>query len=32
LKANQAPDIEERRIEEWHHFGDATFDCLFHPF
>jgi len=29
LKANQAPDIEERRIEEWHHFSDASLVAFF---
>jgi len=29
LKANQVPDIEERRIEEWHHFSDATLVAFF---
>jgi len=28
---NQAPDIEERRIEEWHHFSDATLVAFFIP-
>jgi len=29
LKANQATGIEERRIEEWHHFSDATLVAFF---
>jgi len=29
LKANQAPHTQERRIEEWHHFSDATLIAFF---
>jgi len=26
---NQAPGIKQRRIEEWHHFSDATLIAFF---
>jgi len=29
LKANKALGTEGRRIEEWHHFSDATLDSFF---
>jgi len=29
LKANQPPDIQERRIEKWHHFSDAILIAFF---